>query len=209
VSINPDNIQQLLMMADEYHVDRILLWFEHEATISRANSLNPETQEPFTTSCPSLALELAIQFNFKDIGRVALNELAGKRLELVLGNDRIFNPFIIRKIYQMQRERSVRYSRWIALLVTNCRMQCANCTMNSASWCVKLTLEMQRGPSWKRFDKWCRKWIPEDCHTQNCIGISSPLNDERYAGWIEEAKRAESVLPEWPFPNPGGPVGAP
>lgn len=77
VSIDPNNIRQLLKMADKYHVGRILQWFEHESTISRASSLHTIVQEPFTTTHPRLALELAIQFDFKDTGRIALRELAG------------------------------------------------------------------------------------------------------------------------------------
>jgi hypothetical protein len=209
MSIDPGNIQQLLMMADKYHVRRILQWFEHEATISRASFLHPKTQEPFTTAHPSLALELAIQFDFKDTGRAALREFAGKDLGSVLENDRMFSPLVIRQIYQMQRVRLEHYHLWISQLSAGYQVQCSNCNVILRKWFIRVIREMQRTPTWKSFSKLCREQGTVACRTINCPGITSPPSDPRYASWIEEAKSAESVPPEWPFSKPGDSDGAP
>ena len=209
VSIEPDNIQQLLKMADKYHVRRILRWFEHEATISKANSLHSNTQESFTSTHPGLALELAIQFDLKDTGRVALRELAGRDLGSVLENDRAFIPLVIREIYQMQRVRLDQYYPWISLLTTSNSRQCYTCNVKSRQWFIKMVQEIQRTPSWKSFDKLCREHEGTSCSAKDCTGMVSPFSSYRYSGWREEARNAESVLPEWPFSKPGDSVGAP
>jgi len=209
--INPNTIEDLLRAAHKYQTNRILHWFEAEATVNREHVATRTSNEALVISHPMLTLALAVQFDLVDTIPIALRELSGCNSHMLSANTQNITLPLYLAVLQLRERRLDRYEGWIRVLAkeTPSKMAvvydafgrevvesvCMLCTAKRSEWILGMMKAVKQSPQWKSFI--AAYEVGHRC--DNCDRSWNDYFRSHLKIWIDEAKRDEDTLPDWPM----------
>lgn len=203
-ALDPNTVEDLLQMADKYQVKIIMLWFEQEATMQHVSALSSAKKDAFFITHPLTCLRLAIQFDFREFGRVVLRELAGCKEEVILESQETLTSFNFGTylyIHRLRKERIKRYDEWIHSLTRDRgkipSKVCDQCVQRKGRWIFKMMAAIRSMPTWDRF-------LNAYLDSEKCVPCGIAW-DAIYISDITAWKILaldERNLPEWPLGLP-------
>jgi len=218
--IDPDTIEGLLQAAHKYQTNKILRWFQAEATINKEYVATRTSNKALVVSHPMLTLALAVRFDLVDTIRVALREISGCRSKILSENTQQFTFPLYPAVLRLREQRLDRYEGWIDVLATETGSEtrsetilaemyfpkrsaketpkkavCMLCTAKRSEWIVGIMKAVKQSPQWKSFI--AAYEVEHRCN--KCDRSWNDLFRSNLDRWGQEAQQNENKLPDWPM----------